>query len=398
MGFSYGYNESISQIKKRQEVGRGLRLCIQQDGRRYRDPKETPEGKEINRLTIVPNESYHAFVLSYQTELREELGEHAEVHEIQDENRMPSKIKRIESRAKSSDFARLWNRIGSETRCKVYFREDSLVEQGIKALSEIVIAENELSISLHSWSKIKNDIIEDTHEGSTHVDTKGQHASLDLVEELSRSTLLARATVIEILTGLPEEQLFMLAQNPMKFIAEAMKSLRGIITKEMVRLVSYERTGKTLSMTDLFSDEEETRRDITPTLRRGLYDHIIHDSPIEKDMAITFDGHSTVRLFLKLPKSYKIPTPIGGYTPDFALVMEKHDLNDSESKTKYYFVIETKGTDDLTKLRDDERLKIQFAIKHFEALGMEGYLAPVNSTQTFDDKARKAISKTFFDH
>ncbi len=391
-------NESISQIKKRQEVGRGLRLCIQQDGRRYRDPKETPEGKEINRLTIVPNESYHAFVLSYQTELREELGEHAEVHEIQDENRMPSKIKRIESRAKSSDFARLWNRIGSETRCKVYFREDSLVEQGIKALSEIVIAENELSISLHSWSKIKNDIIEDTHEGSTHVDTKGQHASLDLVEELSRSTLLARATVIEILTGLPEEQLFMLAQNPMKFIAEAMKSLRGIITKEMVRLVSYERTGKTLSMTDLFSDEEETRRDITPTLRRGLYDHIIHDSPIEKDMAITFDGHSTVRLFLKLPKSYKIPTPIGGYTPDFALVMEKHDLNDSESKTKYYFVIETKGTDDLTKLRDDERLKIQFAIKHFEALGMEGYLAPVNSTQTFDDKARKAISKTFFDH
>lgn len=133
-------NESISQIKKRQEIGRGLRLCIRQDGRRYRDPEGTIEGKEINRLTVVPNESYQAFVINYQTELREELGEHAEPPEVRDENHTPVKIKRNNDRVKSKNFKRLWDQIAAETRCMVHFREESLIKEGIKALSEIVIA------------------------------------------------------------------------------------------------------------------------------------------------------------------------------------------------------------------------------------------------------------------
>ena len=77
--------------------------------------------------------------------------------------------------------------------------------------------------------------------------------------------------------------------------------------------------------------------------------------------------------------------------------MEKRDLDNPDAEARFYFVVETKGTSEPCKLRPDERMKIQFAIKHFEALGMGSYLAPVNNVKAFDDKAFKAVSKTFFD-
>jgi len=390
-------NESISQIKKRQEIGRGLRLCIRQDGRRYRDPEGTEEGQEVNRLTVVPNESYQAFVITYQTELREEFGEHVAEPEIRDENRTPVKIRRNENRVKSKNFRCLWDQIAAETRCMVHFREKSLIEEGIKALSEIGIPKKELNISLHRWSAINNNVIEDELEGATWVSINGQNAELNVVEELSRNTALATTTIAAILTRLPDAQLAMLARNPMKFMAEATKSLKRIVGKELVRLVRYKKTGRILPLHEFFGTEEETRRKLTPTPKRGLYDHIIHESDIERDMAIIFDSHSTVRLFLKLPKKYKIPTPIGNYTPDFALVMEKRDLDNPTSESRFYFIVETKGTSELHKLRPDEQMKIQFAIKHFEALGMGSYLAPVNDAKAFDEKAFKAVGKIFLD-
>lgn len=389
-------NESISQIKKRQEIGRGLRLCVQQNGKRYRDPEGTPEGKEVNLLTVVPNESYQNFVTTYQTELREEMGEHAKPPKIRDDNREPVTIKRIADRFTSDDFVRLWEKIASQTRCKVHFREESLIEDGIAALSEIVIAENELEISLHRWNAISEEDVETQHQGATRAAIQGRYATLNVVEELSRNTALATMTAAAILAGLPKAQQAMLSRNPMKFMAEATKALRRIVNKELVRLVHYEKTGETLYLDELFSMEEETKRDLTPTPKRGLYDHIIHDSDIERDMATAFDNHSTVRLFLKLPDKYKIPTPIGNYTPDFGLVMEKRDLDAPDEDARFYFMIETKGTSELDKLKPDERMKIECAIKHFEALGLEGYLAPVDNQQTFDAKARETVGETFF--
>ena len=389
-------NESISQIKKRQEIGRGLRLCVQQNGKRYRDPEGTPEGKEVNLLTVVPNESYQNFVTTYQTELREEMGAQAKPPKIRDDNREPVTIKRIADRFTSDDFVRLWEKIASQTRCKVHFREESLIEDGIAALSEIVIAENELEISLHRWNTITEEDVETEHQGATRAAIQGRYATLNVVEELSRNTALATTTAAAILAGLPEEQQAMLSRNPMKFMAEATKILRRIVNRELVRLVHYEKTGETLSLDELFSIEEETKRDLTPTPKKGLYDHIIHDSDIERDMATAFDNHSTVRLFLKLPDKYKIPTPIGNYTPDFGLVMQKRDLDAPDEDARFYFMIETKGTSELDKLKPDERMKIECAIKHFEALGLKGYLAPVDNTQTFDALGHKAVGETFF--
>lgn len=383
-------NQSISQIKKRQEIGRGLRICVGQDGNRCFDAPETPEGQEINLLTIVPNESYHAFVTTYQMELHEELGKHIEVPKIRNAKRPTTKIKRCEKRFNSDDFLHLWQQITKETRCRVYFDEGRLISKGISILSEIVVTENELEISLHQWNEIGERKIKDFHVGEIRDRARGRQTSVNVIGELSRNTALSPSTIVKILSGLPIRQREMLSLNPMGFIAEAVTKLRRLAQTEMVRLVKYEKSGQTLSMEELFAPEVEKNRDLTPTPERGLYDYIIHDSTVEEHMAYKINRDRKVRLFLKLPNTYKIPTPIGNYTPDFALVMEKHDFANPNEETLFYFVIETKGTREFDALKPDEQMKIECAVKHFEALGMRGYLAPIDRMETFKKKAREA--------
>lgn len=60
-------NETSSATKKRQEIGRGLRLPVNQDGERVFD-------ENINKLVIVANESYEDFAKSLQTEYEEDCG------------------------------------------------------------------------------------------------------------------------------------------------------------------------------------------------------------------------------------------------------------------------------------------------------------------------------------
>lgn len=389
-------NESISQIKKRQEIGRGLRLCIRQDGRRYEEPEGRAGGELVNLLTVVPNESYHNFVATYQIELQEELGEGVAIPKIRDDNRTITTIKRNEERFSSDDFADLWTQLAAETRCRVHFREERLIEDGIAALSDLVVAGGELEISLHVWKSVQEERIESDELGTARTEVKGRQASLDIVGELSRSTALAHSTTVAILRGLPGHQKANICRNPMGFMAEATRILRNVVSREMVRLLCYEKTGGTLDATDFLERVIETKDDVFATPNRGLYDHIIHESEVERHFADVLDNTSTVRLFFKLPNRYTITTPIGNYTPDFALVMEKRDLDSTDDQTRFYFIVETKGTRDLNRLRPDERIKIECAIKHFQALGLARYLAPVDSERTFDDQAREATGHTFF--
>ena len=60
-------NESSSRDKKRQEIGRGLRLPVNEHGDRVHD-------ENINRLTIIANESYEDFAKSLQSEFEEDFG------------------------------------------------------------------------------------------------------------------------------------------------------------------------------------------------------------------------------------------------------------------------------------------------------------------------------------
>jgi type III restriction enzyme len=86
------------------------------------------------------------------------------------------------------------------------------------------------------------------------------------------------------------------------------------------------------------------------------------DSSVENKFARDCETSDQVKYYFKLPEWFKIPTPIGSYNPDWAVVFE--------DEKKVYFVAETKDTGtpkvDLNKLHPSERKKIQCGEAHFK--------------------------------
>jgi type III restriction enzyme len=95
---------------------------------------------------------------------------------------------------------------------------------------------------------------------------------------------------------------------------------------------------------------------------RTPYDFIAYDSEPEQQIAKLLDSDDKVKFFCKLPRWFKVSTPIGDYNPDWAVVVE-----DSE---KLYLVRETKSTSDRDKRRESENKKLDCGKAHFKALGV----------------------------
>ena len=113
-------------------------------------------------------------------------------------------------------------------------------------------------------------------------------------------------------------------------------------------------------------------------VENSVYDHVIYDSGIESKFALALDQDPDVKMFFKIPSRFKIETPIGTYNPDWAVYLEKN------GEQKLYFVLETKGTDNLFLLREEEKLKIMCGAEHFKALDGVGFSKnPVREWQEF---------------
>ena len=92
---------------------------------------------------------------------------------------------------------------------------------------------------------------------------------------------------------------------------------------------------------------------------KNLYDYLIYDSDVEKNFAADLESAASVSVYVKLPKSFRIPTPAGEYAPDWAIVFGD----------KIYFVVETKGGgDDKMQLRGVEKIKTSCARKYFDEI------------------------------
>jgi type III restriction enzyme len=387
-------NESESTVKKRQEIGRGLRLAVMQDGKRYRDSDETPEGQEVNLLTVVANQSYYAFANSYQQELFDEYGDSSKTIKPRNARIEPNKLRLKKEVLNSDDFQGLWKKISTKTKYSVVFRENELIDKCATALDEISLSEQKILIDLNRITSLSEstDISQNTdYVGGDEVVSKSNVVSIDIVDELSEATALSINTVIQILNKMQNKHL--VNKNPVIFLTEATKKICEILDTEMVSLVSYQSLQDSYD-TSLFKEIIETFGEVVPT-RNGLYDGVTYDSEVEKSFALDVDNENKVKAFLKLPRWYEIDTPIGKYNPDFALVLEKGSL-DNTIDIKYYFVIETKGSKEWNQLKESEKMKIQCAIKHFEAIGLEEYLAPVESFSDFKQKVNNKLDKQVF--
>lgn len=390
-------NESYSENKKRQEIGRGLRICVNQAGERIYDDDETPDDEQINQLTIVPNETYETFARSYQKETEELFGtggsaKFKHTHKGKRINRVKFKLKKDESFMEV--FKRFWNTVAKKTSYRIHMDEDELIRRSIESLNGIHISDYMVEARSVRIRDIENlDDFED--QGSDTRNVRARFNPQDLVEELSEKTGLCYTSILKILSDIENKN--QLIKNPPVYLEQAAFRIKQVQLDELVRCAEYQPVGDEYE----FNFEDFTRDGCDnwiSTPNHGVWDKTLYDSNLEKQFAEQADKptNSEVLCFLKFPTWYKIPTPIGNYEPDFGVVLRKRQLLDQQDEKEYYFVVEIKGTEDITDtkaLTPHEVARIKCAIKHFRSLGIEAYYkAPIKEFESFKAQATQTIN------
>ncbi|CAN5385105.1 hypothetical protein BH09BAC6_BH09BAC6_18580 [soil metagenome] len=396
-------NTTYSEIRKRQEIGRGLRICVNQDGQRVYDDLNTADGERINQLTVVPNETYETFVTQYQEEIKAVYGTamagagltHTHKGQPQDE----VKFKLNPSETIDAAFKRFWQAMAKKTDYVIAFTEAELITKATDRINTITIPDYVIEASSHTINVLTEDSREDTFGGTEKVKQKARYTPLDLVEELSENTGLSYTAILTIVAGLTNKA--EMVKNPPRFVHEAAAIVRDVELEEMLRGLTYHPLNESypFNFTDYVKNITDDTK-VVNTPNRGVFDKILVDSDIERRFSIGAENDTEVVCFLKLPNWYRIPVPNifnneGWYEPDFGIVMKRKELKNGKEH-EFYFVIETKATNNINDrkaLTESESFKIKCAIKHFAALGIEAhYKAPVNDFAGFKTEADKTIN------
>lgn len=392
-------NSTYSEIKKRQEIGRGLRICVNQDGQRVYDAVDVEESERINQLTVIPNETYETFVTQYQEEIKSVYGtSNAGAGMTHTHKGVPADevtFKRNPSSEIDKAFRKYWTALARKTEYTMSLNEDNLVSESVERINQITIPDFVIEASSFLINTITEEGKNDTFQGSENIVQKTTFTPLDLIEELSENTGVSYNTLFKIISRMTN--LDQMVKNPPRFIHEASVIIRDVELDEMIRGLDYQITGESYPFD--FNDfvKNISNKGFVETPHKGVFDKMLVDSDVERDFSLDADRDAEVVCFLKLPSWYKIKTPIGNYEPDFGLVMKRKSLKTGD-ENEFYFVIETKGTNDINDkkaLTESEIYKIRCAMKHFEKLGLEvKYKAPVKEYSYFKTQANQAVSAT----
>lgn len=350
---------SSNDITRRQEIGRGLRLCVDQKGNRI--DRNTSEF-DINSLTVIANESYDSFVQGLQSEYdadcsdkNRDQNKKGTIHNARD------KIKIKINKENKKKFEGLWELIKPKYIYKIKLDNRKLVK---KVTEEIIktkyIAQKTLyKLMKGCQSNESNNKINWQYCESYESSYNQNITKYDLIGKIGSASNLTRKTAYEILKNIGDNRIKEFAINPESFI----KTLCEIINKNKIESTNenifYKKTKHTYKFS-IFETENIYKNDSIGESEKSLQNYIQLDSSIEKTFAEDLNNLKRVTVYAKLPKKFKIPTPIGNYTPDWAIVCEKHH------ETQIYFIIETKGTTNLNDLRQHESRKIEYAKKLFD--------------------------------
>ncbi|MFH1546086.1 MAG: DEAD/DEAH box helicase family protein [Patescibacteria group bacterium] len=345
-------NESRSEMKKRQEIGRGLRLPVNQDGQRIFD-------SNLNILTVTANESYEDFAKSLQKEIEQECGVKfgSRVKNARDRKKLNLK----KGYALDSNFRDLWERIKHKTRYQVSYDTKKLISEAGKAISEIEIT----SPKIKSFRARLNITDEGVEAGITNIgrekSVKVKITSIpDILGYIQDKTKLTKDTILRIIAKSGKMQ--SIFKNPQQFMDVASVAISRKLNEMMVDGIKYEKiAGEVYEMKLFENDELEGYLENMVKVQnqeKTLYDYFLVDSEIEDQFAKDMEIREDVKFYIKLPSWFKIKTPIGDYNPDWAVILE----NDK----RIYFVAETKGTSEIEKLRGDEKAKVRCGKRHFD--------------------------------
>ena len=395
-------NTAYSEIRKRQEIGRGLRICVNSEGLRVYDAINATDAERVNQLTVIPNETYETFVAQYQEEIKAVYGTTSAgagiTHSHKGVSQDAVKFNLNTTETVDDAFKRFWKAMAKKTDYVLAFNEDHLIAKAIERINGITIPDYIIEASSHIINSITDDGHEDIFAGAEAIKQKARYTALDLVEELSENTGLSYPAIFAVVNGLGN--LAEMVKNPPRFVHEAAAKIREVELEEMLRGLSYhEIEGDYPFDFNSYVKNIADNKLVVDTPKKGVFDKMLVDSDIERKFSLGAENDAEIVCFLKLPNWYRIPVPNvfnneGWYEPDFGIVMKKKALRDG-SESEFYFVIETKGTNninDKAALTPAEKFKIECALQHFKALGIEArYKAPVKDYTYFKDEADKTI-------
>ena len=364
-------NQTASIVKKRQEVGRGVRLAVDQDGNRVWD-------ESVNILTVVANESYEKYVATLQQEIEEDFGTDGVPPKPADARSQKTVRLRKEYMLKP-EFQELWERIKHKTRYSVKVDTDNLIDEVVKELDEATIQPPRVAVTAATVVVGEENAMEARHMGSSisSVGLAGRHQLPDvtsvmthLLEHTSPPISLTRKTLLKIFSIIVKKQEAM--ANPHEFATVAVRIIKDKLVDQLVNGVRYEKINNWYEMSRFEAEIESWEEYLVP-VEHSPYDHVVYESEVERQFTIDLDKRKDIRLFVKLPRWFTVPTPVGTYNPDWAIVMEPRDeFGEPTGEQLLYLVRETKDTLNLSELRPDERRKIVCGERHFrDALGVD---------------------------
>ena len=337
-------NQTHSETKKRQEIGRGVRLAVNQSGERIREPR-------INILTVIANQSYEHYVSQLQEEIVNEYGIDVDLPPKPANARKRVEIKLIKESVLKPEFKELWDRIKEKTKYSVEINSNSLIYECTKAIDGIDFHSPTVVIDKALIDMNEEGSLEALHISSakTFVDLAGRYPLPNLAEMISYllenttpPVKLTRLTILKIFKNVKNKKAAI--DNPFEFASVSARIIRDVIADFLVKGVKYEKISEYYEMTRL-EDTIESWEDFVIPVERSVYDHVAYDSEIEKKFVEEMERTKQIRTYIKLPAWFKIRTPVGGYNPDWAIVWENRDIfGRTNGKPLLYLVRETKGT------------------------------------------------------
>lgn len=355
-------NETTSVIKKRQEIGRGLRLPVNQKGERIYDEK-------VNILTVIPNESYEQFANSLQQEYIDDCGIKFEKSHLKNAKNERTVTYRFDAFTDPL-FLQIWERIRHKTSYRVQFDSDELIDnasQKIHVMPKIDIPKIEIKKARMVQNSETGIETQEIFSQSEHIQTK--FVIPDILKVLQQKTGLTRNTLVQILqqSGRIDE----VKSNPQRFIETVAEIINDELYDLMKNGIYYQKLDKVYEQS-LFKTYKIYANQYTFNVNKmdkTIYNGVLDlDSNTENQFATDCENYDEqVAFYFKLPKKFKIPTPIGNYNPDWAVVIKKNG-------EQVYFIAETKNTGDksiqdgvvVDKLKWEERFKIACAKRFFE--------------------------------
>lgn len=464
---------SDNQMGKRQEVGRGLRLCVDQSGNRIDSESCGELIHDINKLTVIASESYADFVTDLQKDIKENLYQrptkasleyfigkrvritkadtsdtsntgpmpdkyitiskqqanlihrylikndyiddadivtenykndvanstlqtlpnelmpmseavHTLIQAIFDESKIKDmfedgnqpKIKNmLNDNFSKKEFQELWEQINHKYAYIVSFDSNELIKKSVRAIdNELFVAElkYELSIGIQKQSMNEYEIERsesfEISEIGTHKLNIGAESNIkyDLIGKIVKETQLTRKTVTSILTSIKPEKFLMFQVNPEEFISKVIKFIKEQKATMIVEHISYNKLNEIYETSIFASENSLQNKDKVLSVKKHIQDYVqvdgISKESTEKKFVDRLETAKEVCVYAKLPRGFHIPTPVGNYSPDWAIAF-------NEGTVKHiFFIAETKGSMNSLDIRPIEQAKISCAKKLFNEL------------------------------